>query len=47
MAIVAALQDAARRRECGARARKRAVQQYQLRDMLQAYQDVYQQLAIH
>jgi glycosyltransferase involved in cell wall biosynthesis len=47
MAIVAALRDAARRRECGARARKRAVQHYQLRDMLQAYRDVYQHLAVH
>ncbi len=47
MAIVAALQDDAHRREYGARARERAVQQYQLHQMIQAYQDVYQHLTIH
>jgi len=47
MAIVAALQDAVRRRECGARARERAVQLYQLPQMLHAYQDAYQHLAVH
>jgi hypothetical protein len=47
MAIVAALQDAAHRRECGARARERAVQLYQLPQMLHAYQDAYQHLAVH
>jgi polysaccharide biosynthesis protein PelF len=47
MAIVAALRDDADRREYGARARDRAVQQYQLHQMIQAYQDVYQHLAIH
>jgi glycosyltransferase involved in cell wall biosynthesis len=47
MAIVAALRNAHNRREYGARARERAVQQYQLRHMLHAYQDVYQRLAIH
>ena len=46
-AIVAALLDDAQRHECGARARDRAVQQYQLRQMIHDYQDVYQHLAIH
>lgn len=47
MAIVAALQDTAHRRACGARARQRAIEQYQLPQMIQAYHDVYQHLAIH
>jgi glycosyltransferase involved in cell wall biosynthesis len=47
MAIAAALQDAPRRQECGARGRARATERYQVVKMAGAYQDVYQRLASH
>jgi polysaccharide biosynthesis protein PelF len=46
-AIVAALRDDGHRRDCGARARQRVVQHYQLHQMLHAYQEIYERLAIH
>ncbi len=46
-ALVAALRDDTYRRECGARARERAVQHYQLHHMVQDYRNVYQRLAVH
>ncbi len=46
-AIVAALRDDASRRDCGERARERVVQNYQLEQMVNAYRDIYEHLAIH
>lgn len=46
-AIVAALRNDAYRRDSGARARERAVQHYQLHQMVHAYQEIYEHLATH